>query len=207
MYLAVVIKQLVKLEREMESQEKKVLHYKEQDQEKMKQYQQKIKNIPKEKIAYIDESSINSCLYREYGYAPIGEKIYGKILGRKFQRSNLIAAKLGDQILAPMQYSGTTDSMLFEHWFEEYFLPCLPKDAVIVMDNAAFHRKKQLFEIVEKYNKTLLFLPPYSPELNRIEKFWSILKRWLKKNICFFDSLDNAISAFFNKDLLFPVLK
>ena len=105
-----------------------------------------------------------------------------------------------------MQYSGTTNSILFEYWFEQYFLPCLPKDAVIVMDNAAFHRKKQLFKIVEKQKKTLIFLPAYSPELNPIEKFWSFLKHWLKMNIRFFNSLDNAISTIFNK-ILFPFLK
>ncbi len=47
------------------------------------EYQERIKDIPKEKIAYIDESGIDSCLYREYAYAPRGEKVYGEILGRK----------------------------------------------------------------------------------------------------------------------------
>ncbi len=76
------------------------------------EYQEKIKDIPKEKIAYIDESGIDSCLYREYAYAPRGEKVYGEILGRKFKRTNIIAAKLGDKILTPMQYNGTTNSLL-----------------------------------------------------------------------------------------------
>jgi len=182
----------------MELHEKKTIRYKEQEQEKVKEYQEKIKDIPKEKIAYIDESGIDSCLYREYAYAARGEKVYGEILGRKFQRTNIVAAKLGHKILAPMQYNGTTDSVLFEYWFERYLLPCLPEDAVIIMDNAAFHRKKKLFKIAEKHRKTLIFLPPYSPELNPIEKFWSFLKHWLRMNIRLFDSLDNAISSIFN---------
>ncbi len=162
------------------------------------EYQEKIKDIPKEKIAYIDESGIDSCLYREYAYAPRGEKVYGEILGRKFKRTNIIAAKLGDKILTPMQYNGTTNSLLFEYWFEQYFLPCIPQDTVIVMDNAAFHRKKQLFKIAENHNKTLIFLPPYSPELNPIEKFWASLKQKLKTNVRFFNSLNDAISDVFN---------
>ena len=62
----------------MESLEKKTLSYKEQSPEKVKEYQEKIKDIPKEKTAYIDETGIDKCLYHEYGYAPRGKKVYGK---------------------------------------------------------------------------------------------------------------------------------
>lgn len=104
---------------------------------------------------------------------------------------------MGNRILAPMQYNGTTDAPLFEFWFEQWLLPCLPEDAVIVMDNASFHRKKQLYEICSKYGYNLIFLPPYSPELNPIENFWHTLKHWLRMHIRDFDSLDDAISAAF----------
>jgi len=106
----------------MESHEKKALYYKEQNSERVKEYQETIKNTPEERIAYVDETGIDSCLYREYGYAPRGQKVYDKVLGRKFQRTNIIAAKLGKEIIAPMQYNGTTDSTLFEFWFEKRLL-------------------------------------------------------------------------------------
>ena len=104
--------------------------------EKVKEYQEQIKDIDPENIVYVDESGINECLHREYGYAPRGEKVIASISGRKFQRTNIVAAKMGNQILAPMQYNGTTDAPLFEFWFEQWLLPCLPENAVIVMDNA-----------------------------------------------------------------------
>lgn len=104
---------------------------------------------------------------------------------------------MGNQILAPMQYNGTTDASLFEFWFEQWLLPCLPEDTVIIMDNASFHKKNKLFEIAEKHRRRIIFLPPYSPELNPIEKFWAVLKRWLKMHIHEFPSLDDAISAAF----------
>jgi hypothetical protein len=89
-----------------------------------------MKDIDPEKIAYVDESGIDECLHREYGYAPCGEKVMESIPGRKFQRTNIIAAQMGAQIIAPMQYNGTTDAPLFEFWFEQWLLPCLPEKAL-----------------------------------------------------------------------------
>ncbi len=66
------------------------------------------------------------------------------------------------------------------------------------MDNASFHRKKQLTEIFAKYHRTLIFLPPYSPDLNPIEKFWAHLKSLIRNSIHNFVSLDDAISFAFH---------
>ena len=84
---------------------KKTARYKEQNPEKVEKYLNEIKDILPQKIVYADESGIDTCLYREYGYALRGQKIYDKISGKKFQRTNIVAAKLGDKIIAPMQYS------------------------------------------------------------------------------------------------------
>lgn len=176
---------------------KKKLHYSEQKEELVKEYLNQISDIPKERIAYVDETGIDSYLYRAYGYAARGEAVYGKIPGRKFKHTNIVAAKLGKELIAPMQYNGTTDSTLFEFWFEQCLLPCLPKDAVIVMDNASFHRKKELHKISSKHNCTLIFLPPYSPEFNPIENSWHHLKSVIRNNAYLFNSLDDAISFAF----------
>ena len=176
---------------------KKTRRYREQKPEKVAAYQEKIADIPSEKIAYVDETGLDRFYAREYAYAPRGKTVEGLVPGRKFQRTNLVAAQMGHEVLAPMQYQGTTNAALFESWFEQCLLPCLPKDAVIVMDNAAFHRKKRLFEIAERFQLTLIFLPPYSPELNPIEKLWAWLKRKIASFVSGFSSLDDAISFAF----------
>lgn len=172
---------------------KKTIHYQEQDSKKIEEYKEKIKNIQLDKIAYVDETGIDTYLYREYGRAPRGKKVHGEIRGRKYQRVSIVAAKMGHEIIAPFEYSETMKSDLFEGWFVSQLLPSLPEDAVIIMDNASFHRKEQLYELAEEYNKRLIFLPPYSPELNPIEHFW----HWLKKKLCDFlpkcSSLDDAL--------------
>ena len=104
--------------------------YKEQSPEKVAEYLERMKDIRKEKIVYVDESGIDGYLYREHAYAPRGE-------------------------------------------FEQWLLSYLPEDTVIVMDHASFHKKGKLFEIAKEHHRKLIFLPPYSPELNPIEHFWS----------------------------------
>jgi len=86
---------------------------------------------------------------------------------------------------------------LFEQWFSQCLLPALPEHTVIVMDNASFHRKKKLRVLARKAHHTLLFLPPYFPELNPIEHFWSWLKRRLRKVLPSHLSFDNASLIFF----------
>ena len=56
----------------------------------------------------------------------------------------MVAAQMGQQILAPLQYDGTMGSALFEHWFESRLMRKLPESSVIVMDNATFHKKQVL---------------------------------------------------------------
>ena len=174
-----------------------MIWYKEQDKKLVNEYMKKISKVCKDKIAYVDETGIDKYFYREYAYAPKGQAVHSKISGRKFGRTNIVAAQIGKEIVAPMQYKGTTDSTLFEYWFEHCLLPCLKKDTVIVMDNASFHRKNRLFQIADKFKFQLIFLPPYSPELNPIEKFWSRLKRSISSNLHLFTSLNLPISHAF----------
>jgi transposase len=68
----------------------------------------------------------------------------------------------------------------------------------VVMDNASFHKSQRTKELIESVGCKLIFLPPYSPDLSPIEKFWANMKRWIKNRICSFDKLYNALEIFFN---------
>lgn len=136
-------------------------------------------------------------LYREYARAPRGEMVEGIISGKKYKRVSIVAAQCEGKVFAPLEYEGTTDSALFEYWFAHMLLPKLSPGHVIVMDNASFHRKDALSRMVQKTGCSLLFLPPYSPDLNPIEHFWAWLKCKLRDLLPLFDSFDIALSACF----------
>ena len=133
----------------------------------------------------------------KYARAPRGKKIFERVKGNKFQRTNIVAAQIGNKILAPLQYKGMMHSQFFEAWFESHLIPELSQEAVIVMDNASFHRKKRLNEIAEQYKVKIIFLPPYSPELNPIEHFWQWLKKTTSDMLKFCLNLHSAIFTAF----------
>jgi len=165
--------------------------------EKREIFHKQIKYLPKDRLYYIDECGINTYIYREYAYAPRGTKVIGKISGKKFKRTNIVAAKRGNDIVAPMIYDGTTDSLLFEHWFEHCLLAVIPKGSYCILDNATFHRKSKLHALAQNAGCTVIFLPPYSPDLNIIEKHWAWIKRQLQKILPFYDDFMDALCACF----------
>ena len=65
------------------------------------------------------------------------------------------------------------------------------------MDNASFHKSQRTKELIESVGCRIIFLPPYSPDLNPIEKFWANMKRWIRQQIEFCQGLYQTISSFF----------
>ena len=123
-------------------------------------------------------------IFTEYGRAVRGKKVYDKISGNNYKRINIVAGKCGDKIISPLVYDKIMDIKFFEKWFKEIFLKEVDENKAIVMDNATFHCKSRLYKLCNNANKNLklIFLPPYSPDLNPIEKYWAVLKKKLKKN-------------------------
>ncbi|MDR2499709.1 MAG: transposase [Treponema sp.] len=96
-------------------------------------------------------------------------------------RENAIFAVIhgneGAKKLAPLCYQGSMKADRFERWFRFDLLKTIGAGKTIIMENASFHRKKHLNKICGKTNAGLLFLPPYSPDFNPIEKDWANMKR------------------------------
>lgn len=68
----------------------------------------------------------------------------------------------------------------------------------VVMDNASFHKSQKTIELIETVGCKIIFLPPYSPDLNPIEKFWANMKRWFKDKITLFANLYDTLTHFFS---------
>lgn len=128
-------------------------------------------------IVYVDESGFAANSYRPYGWSERGQKVYGERSGNSRPRTSLIAARRGEDFLAPMLFAGTAHTELVNHWFETQLVPQLRPESTIIWDNASFHNKGNLADIAGKYNQHILFLPKYSPDFSKIEPDFAILKK------------------------------
>ena len=140
---------------------------------------QKIDEIKSEEkpIVYIDESGFAHEAPRTHGYSLQGQRCYGTHDWGAKGRTNAIGALIGSTLIAVGLVTGSVNTVVFASWVEQILLPNLSEKTVIVMDNAAFHKGKHMQKILKDSGHTLLYLPPYSPDLNFIEKKWAHAKR------------------------------
>ena len=99
-------------------------------------------------------------------------------------RENVIGALVNNSLTACGTVNGNVDSDTFNTWLEEILIPELPKNSVVIMDNAAFHKSLKTKEILAEHGHELEFLPPYSPDFNPIEHKWAQAKAIRRKHNC-----------------------
>lgn len=128
-------------------------------------------------IVYIDETGFAPAAWRTHGRGPVGERVYGEKPSGKRPRTSLIGGYRHNRLVAPVLFEGTCNTALFNTWLEQHLLPELQAGTVIVLDNATFHKSRTTWELAKARGCRLLFLPPYSPHLNPIEKLWANIKR------------------------------
>ena len=134
-------------------------------------------------VFYLDECGVDHRLYREYGRSLRGERIYQEVCGRRRERTSIIAASRKNKLVAPLVFQGSCNTGVVDVYFAEVLLPVLPPGSVIVLDNARFHQSPTTQKLVEAAGCRLMFLPPYSPDLNPIEHLWAALKTRLRQNL------------------------
>lgn len=132
---------------------------------------------------------------RTHGYSIKGHRCYGKHDWGAKGRTNAIGALLGSAIIAVGLLTGSVNTDVFNCWVDKFLLPNLPDKSVIVMDNATFHKSDEMQKLIQNAGHTLLYLPPYSPDLNPIEKKWAQAKKIRRKTGCSIDQLFNSFLA------------
>jgi hypothetical protein len=105
-----------------------------------------------------------------YGWNERGQRFHALKSGRREGRVNMIAALCNQNLIAPFTVEGACNRMVFETWLESCLLPLLEAGQVVVMDNATFHKGGRIEQLIQDAGCQLLYLPPYSPDLNKIEQ-------------------------------------
>jgi transposase len=137
----------------------------------------------------MDESGFSVDAPRPSGYSDIGKRCYGTCDWHKKGRINAIGALMNGDLFSVRLFECSIDSDVFYSWLTQALIDELPPHSVLVLDNATFHKRKDATEALLEAGHSVLFLPPYSPDLNPIEHIWAQLKAIRRKKRCDVDTL------------------
>ncbi len=137
--------------------------------------------IAHQRLLFIDESGAKTNMTRLYGRGPRGERVYDRVPNGRWETTTMIAAIGRNGAQAPWVLDGPMDGAAFTVWVEKVLAPTLEPGDIVVMDNLSVHKNVTARCAIEATGAAIWDLPPYSPDLNPIEKMWSKVKTSLRK--------------------------
>jgi len=133
------------------------------------------------RMLFIDESGAKTNMTRLYGRAPRGDRVRDMVPCGRWETTTMIAAIGRNGPQAPWVLEGPMDGAAFAAWARHVLAPTLEPGDIVVMDNLSVHKNREAREAIEEAGAQVWNLPPYSPDLNPIEKTWSKIKNSLRK--------------------------
>jgi transposase len=134
-----------------------------------------------EKLIFLDESGVTTEMTRAYGRARRGERVREGTPAGHWKTVTILSAISIAGLVATMVIEAPTDGEVFLCYLEQVLSPQLAPGHIVVMDNLSAHKVQGVRELIEARGAKLLYLPPYSPDFNPIEKAWSKLKQHLRR--------------------------
>jgi transposase len=130
---------------------------------------------------FIDETWAKTNMTPIRGWAPRGQKLVARAPFGKWRTLTFVAALRHDRIEAPCVLDGPINGQSFTAWVEQFLVPTLSPGDIVIMDNLGSHKGQAVRQAIRTVGAKLLFLPPYSPDLNPIEQVFAKLKLLLRK--------------------------
>jgi len=134
-----------------------------------------------EKLVFIDETGAATNMTRSYGRAPRGSRCIDAAPLGDWQTTTFIAGLRHRHLTAPLVIDGPMDGELFLAWVNQFLCPTLRAGDIVILDNLSSHKVEGVQQAIAAVGAMVLYLPPYSPDLNPIEKPFSKLKTLLRK--------------------------
>lgn len=167
--------------------------------EKRKDWNTTIYHTDADKLVFLDESGVNIDMTRHYGRAVGKERVVDNTPENTPTNTTILSSIRLNGERAYTTYQGGTTGDRFVDYLEKVLIPTLHEGDIVVMDNMRSHHVKKVAEVLQRANIRFLYLPPYSPDFNPIEKMWSKIKAILRKlKIRKVSLLPDAIKLAFN---------
>ena len=149
--------------------------------EKRQQWRQDQSSLGPERLVFVDETWASTNMVRTHGRCPKGQRLVMDVPHGHWKTTTFVAALRCDGFTAPMVADGAMDGDLFLAYVKQQLVPSLRAGDIVVMDNLACHKRPAVEQAIGGAGCQLRLLPPYSPDLNPIEKAFSKLKALLRK--------------------------
>jgi transposase len=133
------------------------------------------------RLVFIDETWAKTNMTRVRGWAPRGQRLLAKVPQGHWRTLTFLAALRCDRIEAPCVIEGPINGQSFLAYVEQALVPTLSPGDIVIMDNLGSHKGKAVRRAIRAVGARLIFLPPYSPDLNPIEQVFAKLKTLLRK--------------------------
>jgi transposase len=137
--------------------------------------------VDSKRLVFVDEMGANTSLSSLRAWSKRGERAYCSGPRNRGRNTTLLASMSAEGMGSSLAVEGTTTRSVFETYVEKVLLPGLQRGQIVVMDNLAAHKGDRIRELIESAGCELLYLPPYSPDLNPIEEAFSKIKGLLRK--------------------------
>ena len=134
------------------------------------------------RLVFVDESGAKTNMTRLRGRSLKGKRLNASAPSGHWQTTTMIGAVRLDGSTACMAIEGATNTEVFRAFVSEILIPELRPNDIVIMDNLSAHKSETTLELIHKVGAEVLFLPPYSPDLNPIEKMWSKIKNSLRSS-------------------------
>lgn len=132
------------------------------------------------RLVFIDETWAKTNLVRLHGRAPRGQRLHEKVPYGHWRTMTFLAALRSDRIDAPCVLDQPVNGKSFLAYVRQFLVPTLHKGDVVMLDNLSSHKSQSVRQAIRAAGAKLLFLPPYSPDLNPIEQLFAKLKTLLR---------------------------
>jgi putative transposase len=133
------------------------------------------------RLIFIDETWTATNMARRHGWADVGARALGFVPNGHWKTTTFLAGLTGEGLVAPMVLDGPINGDIFLDYVEQVLVPELREGDIVILDNLSSHKSEAAEAMIRTQGARLLFLPPYSPDLNPIEQVFAKLKSILRK--------------------------
>jgi transposase len=132
-------------------------------------------------LVFVDETWASTDMTRRYGRSPKGQRVVCPVPHGHWKTTTFVAALRLDGLTAPLVIDGALNGDLFVAYVEQQLAPTLRPGDVVILDNLSSHKRAGVRAAIEAAGARLVYLPPYSPDLNPIERAVAKLKALLRQ--------------------------